>query len=70
MEACSPEIYKAFEKVNTRNQSPEKKDVWFDFQDGYDTETPIGKERVLFTLKNSYGAVSYTHLTLPTKRIV
>ena len=30
----------------------------------------IGQNHVTDTLKNSIKAVSYTHLTLPTKRIV
>lgn len=28
MEICSPDVYQAFEKVATRNQSPEKQQVW------------------------------------------
>jgi len=58
MKACSPDIYHAFEKVNTKNQWPEKEKVWFDFQDGYDKDSPVGKERLLFTLENDYGANS------------
>ena len=56
MKACSPDIYDAFETVNTMNQSPEKRKVWFDFQDGYDKDSPVGKEKVIFTLTNDYGA--------------
>ena len=55
MKACSPDIYEAFEKVATRNQWPEKKDVWFDFVDGYDKDAPVGKEKKLFSLRNSDG---------------
>lgn len=56
MRSCSPEIYEAFEKVATRNQSPEKKQVWFDFKDGYKKDQEIGKEQVYFTLNNDDGA--------------
>ena len=53
MQLCSPVVHAAFEEVSTRNQAPEKGDVWFDWLDGRDDQV-VGK------------AVSYTHLTLPT----
>nr|GAT53019.1 mannitol 1-phosphate dehydrogenase [Mycena chlorophos] len=34
MRCISPEVYAAFERTETTNQSPEKKDVWFDFRFG------------------------------------
>ncbi|KAK4547539.1 hypothetical protein LTR36_000496 [Oleoguttula mirabilis] len=58
MQACSPDIYAAFEEVVTHNQSPSKKKVWFDFQDGYDKDSKVGEEKLLFTLTNEYGANS------------
>lgn len=57
MQACSPDVYEAFEKVVTHNQWP-KKNVWFDFQDGYDKDSKVGEEKLLFTLTNDYGANS------------
>ncbi|EMC92909.1 hypothetical protein BAUCODRAFT_266173 [Baudoinia panamericana UAMH 10762] len=56
MGACSPDITEAFNKVATHNQSPDKKYVWFDFQDGFDKNAPVGKEKLLFSLTNDYGA--------------
>ncbi|TKA61448.1 hypothetical protein B0A55_11451, partial [Friedmanniomyces simplex] len=56
MQACSPDIYTAFQKVATRNQWPDKRDVWFDFMDGYDKTVPVGKEKLLFTLTTEDGA--------------
>jgi salicylate hydroxylase len=55
MQACSPDIYHAFEKVATRNQTKEKQNVWFDFKDGY-SDAEIGSEKILFTLKNDTGS--------------
>lgn len=56
MRVCSPDIYAAFEKVVTHNQWPSKKNVWFDFQDGYDKNAKVGEEKLLFSLTNEDGA--------------
>lgn len=55
MEVCSPDIYKAFEKVATRNVWPEKQHVWFDWLDGH-ADVPVGKEPYYFQLTNDFGA--------------
>ncbi|KAK3679509.1 hypothetical protein LTR78_001070 [Recurvomyces mirabilis] len=55
MKTCSPDIFDAFEKVATINQWPEKKNVWFDFHDGYDKDSPVGQEKLLFTLSSESG---------------
>lgn len=34
MQLIGPEVYAAFEKTETSNQSPSKRDVWFDFRFG------------------------------------
>ncbi|KAK1818242.1 hypothetical protein LTR12_007394 [Friedmanniomyces endolithicus] len=56
MQTCSPEIHTAFHRVATRNQWPDKRNVWFDFMDGYDKDAPVGKEKLLFTLTTEDGA--------------
>ncbi|KAK0247641.1 hypothetical protein B0A54_15791 [Friedmanniomyces endolithicus] len=43
MQTCSPDIHAAFHKVATRNQWPDKRNVWFDFMDGYDKDAPLVK---------------------------
>jgi len=55
MEICSPDVYKAFEEVATRNISPEKKQVWFDWLDGQNDKV-VGQEEHLFTISNDFGA--------------
>ncbi|WPH02183.1 Hypothetical protein R9X50_00503800 [Acrodontium crateriforme] len=57
MGVCSPDVTRAFETVVTRNQSPEKQQVWFDFCDGF-SDYPVGEEKVLFTLANEMGVMS------------
>ena len=56
MEVCHQGIYEAFEQVCTRNLWPSKKNVWFDYLDGYN---PIidnnGKQEAAFTISNSLG---------------
>ena len=58
MKACSPDVYAAFEKVVTHNQWPSKKNIWFDFHDGWNKDSKIGEEKLLFSLENDYGANS------------
>ena len=66
MRLCSPVVHAAFEEVSTRNQAPEKGDVWFDWLDGRDDQV-VGKERGLFSVGceggnnavHRYGALSY-----------
>ncbi|KAK8202207.1 hypothetical protein M8818_005734 [Zalaria obscura] len=55
MSLCSPAIYAAFEKVATRNQSPDKARVWFDWLDGM-ADVPVGQEPCVFRLENEFGA--------------
>lgn len=43
MKCIGPEVYAAFEKTETTNQSPSKQDVWFDFRFG---ESVDGRFRV------------------------
>jgi salicylate hydroxylase len=56
MEVCHQGIHEAFEQVCTRNLWPSKKNVWFDYLDGYN---PIidseGKQEAAFTISNSLG---------------
>lgn len=56
MKACHEGVYRAFEKVCTRNVWPEKQKVWFDYLDGYAGPKP-GQEKqdVAFTIRNSLG---------------
>ncbi|KAI7539341.1 salicylate hydroxylase [Hortaea werneckii] len=56
MQACSPDIYNAFEKVCTTNQWPSKKNIWFEFSDSMDQNQAVGQEKHLFTLYNDTGA--------------
>ncbi|KAI6832635.1 salicylate hydroxylase [Hortaea werneckii] len=56
MQACSPDIYNAFEKVCTTNQWPSKKNIWFEFSDSMDQNQAVGQEKRLFTLYNDTGA--------------
>ena len=57
MKICAPEVFAAFERVATRNQSPEKRDVWFDWLDGYHDDE-VGKETYCFKQVNETGANS------------
>ncbi|KIW64865.1 hypothetical protein PV04_07170 [Phialophora macrospora] len=56
MRVCHEGVFKAFEKVCTRNVWPEKEKVWFDYLDGYTGPKP-GQERqeIAFTIRNSLG---------------
>lgn len=58
MKACSPDILKSFQTVATHNQWKEKEKIWFDFHDGFNKESEVGQEKLLFTLANDYGANS------------
>lgn len=54
MQLCSEKVYQGYEKVATKNQSPEKADVWFDYVDAMHDEG-VGKEKWLFNLTNTHG---------------
>lgn len=54
MEACDTGVLEAFNKVATHNQWPEKKQVYFDFMDGYH-QRDEAEEKKLFTLANIEG---------------
>lgn len=55
MKICSQDVYEAFEKVATGNQSESKKSVWFDWVDGYN-DKEVGKEEFYFSIGNEFGA--------------
>lgn len=55
MQICSNDVYEAFEKVATRNQSENKKSVWFDWVDGFN-DKEVGKEELCFSIGNEFGA--------------
>ena len=63
MKACDRGILDAFNKVATHNQWPEKKEVYFDFMDGYH-QGDKAEEKKLFTLANIEGmnSVHRAHL--------
>lgn len=54
MQLCSDKVYQGYEKVATKNQSPEKAEVWFDYVDAVN-DPEVGKEKWLFDLKNTHG---------------
>ncbi len=56
MRLCHQGIYEAYEKVCTRNLWPEKRNVWFDYLDGY-TGPKLGQQKqdIAFTIQNSLG---------------
>ena len=54
MKACHDGIYEAFEKVCTQNVWPSKKNVWFDYLNGYD-QNADGHQQAAFTITNSLG---------------
>lgn len=54
MKACHDGIYAAFETVCTRNVWPTKKNVWFDYLNGYD-QSADGHQQAAFTITNSLG---------------
>lgn len=54
MKVCSTDVYNAFEKVATLNQSEEKKKVWFDWVDGF-SDKEVGKAEYCFTISNETG---------------
>jgi salicylate hydroxylase len=56
MEVCHQGIYEAFEQVCTRNLWPSKKNVWFDYLDGYNPiiDSDV-KQEAAFTISNSLG---------------
>ncbi|KAI7222437.1 putative salicylate hydroxylase [Hortaea werneckii] len=56
MQACSPDIYNAFQKVCATNQSPSKKNIWFEFSNSMDQTQEVGQEKHLFTLSSEIGA--------------
>jgi salicylate hydroxylase len=56
MKICHKGIYLSFEKVCTRNQWPEKKNVWFDFLDAYGKEgEQLERSTLKFVVSNSLG---------------
>lgn len=55
MKVCHEGIYEAFEKVCTRNLSPSKQKVWFDYVDAYSDVTSNGTLDTAFTVSNSLG---------------
>jgi salicylate hydroxylase len=57
MEVCSPDVLAAFEKVATKNGWESKKNVWFDFVDGYHQQA-LGEQKLVFSIENEYGANS------------
>lgn len=63
MKICSDDVYEAFNKVATRNQSESKKHVWFDWVDGFN-DKEVGKEEWCFAIDNEDGnnAVHRAHL--------
>lgn len=56
MKKCHDGIYKAFEKVCTRNEWSSKANVWFDYLNGHDkTLKAPGYQDAEFTISNSIG---------------
>lgn len=53
MKHCYHGIYEAFEKVRTGNIWPSKKNVWFDYHDGYHPKSR--DETFAFSIKNDLG---------------
>ncbi len=56
MKTCHPGIYDAFKTVATHNQWEDKKTVFFDFMNGYDSKSQSNGAGKLFTLHNTEGA--------------
>jgi len=54
MKSCHEGVYKAFDKVCTRNVWPAKQNVWFDYLNGYDKNAD-GHQEAAFTITNSLG---------------
>lgn len=52
MKICHGGVFEAFDKVCTRNQSPSKQKVWFDFFDGYGDEMT---DAAAFSIPSSVG---------------
>lgn len=59
MDICGPGVYKAFDKVATRNAWPSKSKVWFDYLDGTKSSPPEqGKavhQKPEFVISNDIG---------------
>lgn len=55
MHICSPDVYKAFEKVVTKNQWENKKSVWFDWLDGMN-DKKVNEQEFAFSIGNEFGA--------------
>lgn len=56
MKLCQQGIYEAYKKVCTTNIWPEKRDVWFDYLDGFTGRKPDQqKQEIVFTIRNSLG---------------
>lgn len=59
MKVCHSGIHDAFEKVCTRNLWPSKRDVWFDYLDGYNhtgtEEKGKAGQETKFTIRNGLG---------------
>lgn len=56
MRLCHQGIFEAFKKICTRNLWSEKRNVWFDYLDGFSYQKP-GQQRqeIAFTIQNSLG---------------
>ncbi|KAK4493877.1 hypothetical protein PRZ48_015062 [Zasmidium cellare] len=52
MQHCHPEVHAAFEKIRTGNLWPSKKNVWFDYHDGYHAKK---HETFAFSITSSLG---------------
>src|ERR1700743_3847449 len=57
MRVCHPGIYEVFEKVCTRNLWPSKRNVWFDYLEGYGSydDTAGASQQSAFSISNSLG---------------
>lgn len=56
MRICHDGVYKAFDKVCTRNQWSSKQQVWFDYLDAYGKDgVSLEKSNHVFTISNSLG---------------
>lgn len=56
MMLCHQGIFEAFKKICTKNLWPAKRNVWFDYLDGFTSQEPgRPKQRIAFTIQNSLG---------------
>ncbi|GAD92951.1 salicylate hydroxylase, putative [Paecilomyces variotii No. 5] len=56
MKICHTGVYQAFEKVCTRNQWPSKRNVWFDYLDGYGGQKDeMETQESVFTIRSELG---------------